>query len=315
MKHIEVSAAAIFDQDGRLFIAQRAADAHQGGLWEFPGGKQEPGETPELALIRELDEEIGIQCEHSNITPLIRIEHQYPDKAVVLNVFRVSGFKGHSHGKEGQPVRWIDLGDINSYQFPAANLPIITALSLPDKILVTGNYNDKADFKFRLERALQSDISLVLLRAKETSDDLYRALAAITYELCQVYQARFLIYGDWGLVEELKADGLHLPANTPLNIEPQIIRESNKLLSMSTHNFEELQKAEELAADFVFMSPVQKTQTHPDATALGWRSFSGLCDKAKMPVYALGGMQNSDIPLAIDSGAQGIAAISDLWEQ
>jgi 8-oxo-dGTP diphosphatase len=134
MKTIEVSAAAIFNQQGLLFIAQRAADAHQGGLWEFPGGKSEVGETPEDALIRELYEEIGISCDSSHLTPLIRIEHNYPDKSVVLNVFKVLDNSGLAHGKEGQPVRWIELSNLGQYDFPAANEPIIQALLLSANI-------------------------------------------------------------------------------------------------------------------------------------------------------------------------------------
>jgi len=126
MKQILVAAAAILNPQGQLLIAKRSDDKHQGGLWEFPGGKVEVDESVETALKRELFEEIGIdtlQCE-----PLIRIEHDYSDKSVVLDVWIVSSFSGEATGLEGQPIEWIDPVDMDSYQFPEANLPIIAAL-------------------------------------------------------------------------------------------------------------------------------------------------------------------------------------------
>jgi len=126
MKQILVAAAAILNPQGQLLIAKRSDDKHQGGLWEFPGGKVEVDESVETALKRELLEEIGIdtlQCE-----PLIRIEHDYSDKSVVLDVWIVSSFSGEATGLEGQPIEWIDPVDMDSYQFPEANLPIIAAL-------------------------------------------------------------------------------------------------------------------------------------------------------------------------------------------
>ena len=126
MKQILVAAAAILNSQGKLLIAKRPDDKHQGGLWEFPGGKVEPTESVEAALKRELKEEIGIevlQCE-----PLVRIEHDYSDKSVVLDVWIVSSFSGEAVGLEGQPIEWINPADMDAFQFPEANLPIISAL-------------------------------------------------------------------------------------------------------------------------------------------------------------------------------------------
>ncbi|NRP52869.1 MULTISPECIES: 8-oxo-dGTP diphosphatase MutT [unclassified Marinobacterium] len=126
MKQILVAAAAILNPQGQLLIAKRPDDKHQGGLWEFPGGKVETDETVETALKRELLEEIGIEivkCE-----PLVRIEHDYSDKSVVLDVWVVSSFSGEASGLEGQPIEWINPVEMDSYQFPEANLPIIAAL-------------------------------------------------------------------------------------------------------------------------------------------------------------------------------------------
>lgn len=127
MKKIEVVAAAIFSQCGEeLFIARRANNVHQGGLWEFPGGKKEQGESSETALYRELKEEIGITVKHCS--PLIKLSHDYGDKLVELDVYRVNQFSGKPHGAEGQETRWIKLEDISSYRFPEANKAIIEAL-------------------------------------------------------------------------------------------------------------------------------------------------------------------------------------------
>lgn len=127
MKKIEVVAAAIFSQCGEeLFIARRANNVHQGGLWEFPGGKKEQGESSEAALYRELKEEIGITVKHCSA--LIKLSHDYGDKLVELDVYRVNQFSGKPHGAEGQETRWIKLEDISSYRFPEANKAIIEAL-------------------------------------------------------------------------------------------------------------------------------------------------------------------------------------------
>ena len=120
-KRIHVAAAAVFDDRQRVLICRRPPHAHQGGLWEFPGGKLEPGETIESALRRELREEVGINV--ISTRPLIRVHHDYPDRNVLLDVWRVERFSGRAAGHEGQPVRWVLPGELSRYRFPAANPP------------------------------------------------------------------------------------------------------------------------------------------------------------------------------------------------
>ena len=127
---IEVVAAVIRDHQGRILITRRPSHVHQGGLWEFPGGKRESDETALQALCRELKEEVDIEILEA--APLIKIDHDYGDKHVVLDVWNVSAFQGEAWGREGQEWRWIDESAVNDYKFPAANLPIIKALRLPE---------------------------------------------------------------------------------------------------------------------------------------------------------------------------------------
>jgi 8-oxo-dGTP diphosphatase len=118
-------AAGVIERDGQVLVTQRAAKAHQGGLWEFPGGKLESGESAEQALVRELAEELNIQVTQQS--PLIEIAHDYGDKQVRLFVSVVHDFEGEPQSMEGQPMQWIAAAELNGLSFPAANLPIIQA--------------------------------------------------------------------------------------------------------------------------------------------------------------------------------------------
>lgn len=126
MKRLHVAVGVILDAQNRILLTRRAPDSHQGGLWEFPGGKVESGESLEVALARELHEELGIGI--TDTAPLLQISHDYPDKAVLLDVHLVRGFTGQPAGLENQPMAWVALEELSEFEFPAANQPIIDAL-------------------------------------------------------------------------------------------------------------------------------------------------------------------------------------------
>jgi len=131
MKKVAVAVGVIERANGDILIAKRHQHLHQGGKWEFPGGKIELGETPLTALSRELNEEVGIVV--NNGKPLLIIEHDYGDKVVVLDIWLVNDFNGEGHGNEGQQIKWVAKADLANYQFPAANAPILEALNvIPD---------------------------------------------------------------------------------------------------------------------------------------------------------------------------------------
>ncbi|TXS96320.1 8-oxo-dGTP diphosphatase MutT [Parahaliea maris] len=126
MDEVHVAVGVILDTQQRILLTRRAADAHQGGLWEFPGGKVEQGEDVLTALDRELREELAISVERSS--PLIEVRHDYGDKAVLLDVHLVWNFSGEPKGLEDQPMTWCAAEALGDYEFPAANLPIVEAV-------------------------------------------------------------------------------------------------------------------------------------------------------------------------------------------
>ncbi len=126
MATVHVAVGVILDPARNVLITRRAIDSHQGGLWEFPGGKVEAGESLQSALARELLEELGIEIGAAR--PLLEVRHDYGDKEVLLDVHLIREFAGTARGLEGQPLRWVPPGELADYAFPAANVPIVTAL-------------------------------------------------------------------------------------------------------------------------------------------------------------------------------------------
>jgi 8-oxo-dGTP diphosphatase len=121
-----VAAGVVFDQRGRVLLQQRNDTSHQGGLWEFPGGKVEVGESVYQALCREFVEELGIQV--NKASPLIRVNHQYPDLLVELDVWLIKDHVGKPQPLEAQPLKWLAPKDLHQLPMPAADLPVIEAL-------------------------------------------------------------------------------------------------------------------------------------------------------------------------------------------
>ena len=126
MKRVHVAVGVILNASNQVLLAKRPHNLHQGGKWEFPGGKVEQGESTSQALIRELKEEVNLIV--SDTRPLMTISYDYPDKQVLLDIHTVTAFTGDPHGLEGQPVVWAELNTLKDFDFPAANAPIIDKL-------------------------------------------------------------------------------------------------------------------------------------------------------------------------------------------
>ena len=128
MKTLLVSAAALIDVDGRVLLAQRPVGKSMAGLWEFPGGKVEPGETPEAALIRELQEELGIDTWASCLAPLCFASHSYDDFHLLMPLFACRKWQGIPSPQEGQVLKWVASGNLRDYPMPPADIPLISII-------------------------------------------------------------------------------------------------------------------------------------------------------------------------------------------
>ncbi|GIU53687.1 8-oxo-dGTP diphosphatase MutT [Shewanella sp. KT0246] len=123
MKRIHVAVGIIINNEQQILLAKRHEHLHQGGKWEFPGGKVEIDETVSQALIRELKEEVDLDVESTK--PFMDISHNYPDKHVLLDIHLVTNFKGAGQGLEGQIIQWVNSEELGTFDFPDANLPIL----------------------------------------------------------------------------------------------------------------------------------------------------------------------------------------------
>ncbi|PKM22626.1 MAG: NUDIX hydrolase [Gammaproteobacteria bacterium HGW-Gammaproteobacteria-14] len=302
LPRLDVVAAVIRSADGALLLARRPSHKHQGGRWEFPGGKVEPGEDLHAALVRELDEELGIQVGGSR--PFMTVDHRYPDLRVRLFFREVIDWQGEPHGREGQAVDWFPLHQLSVLEFPAANRPIVSALQLSDQMLVMPA-SLPVNWQERLQKAIHGGCGLVYLRAMKDRVALTEAVA-----ICRHAGALSLIADDQALMELLEADGLHLTSAVAACC---LERPSVPFLSVSCHSYDELQQALRLQADMVTLSPVMPTPTHPDAEVMGWPRFAELVIGQPCAIYALGGIGRADLDTARQHGARGIAGIRGFW--
>lgn len=315
MKEVHV-AVGVVRRGREVLIARRPDHAHQGGLLEFPGGKVEPGENVQQALVRELAEEVGIHIAPTSLQPVIGIRHDYGDKRVFLDVWATDQFEGEPHGREGQPVQWLDSSALSDDQFPAANRPIIRALRLPAIYPISGGegLDGSALFETACARLEAFRPEWFLLRAPWLDADAYEALARRMLDWCHQQGIQLMLHGEPSLLERVPAAGVHLPWRIASELQARPLA-NNVWLGVSCHDNDELAHAARLGADFATLSPVQATASHPGAATLGWASFEDRVAGAVIPVYGLGGLRWKDCDIAREAGGQGVAAIGAWWHE
>ncbi|NMF89499.1 Nudix family hydrolase [Aromatoleum petrolei] len=311
MKRVEVAAGVIFRRDGRFLLGQRAPDTFYAGYWEFPGGKVEPGESPADALIRELDEELGIRVQ--GVRPWITREHRYEHAHVRLHFFEVAEWEGELHDHVHSALSWERVEAPEVGPMLPANGPILKALRLPRWMGITHAAEIGVQRQLaQLDAALAGGLRLVQVREPGMPMPELRAFAGEVVKRAHACGASVVVNGSVELAAEVGADGVHLPA---AQLGALARRPELEWVGASCHTRAELERAAELGLDYAVLGAVQPTATHPGQPVLGWERFAELVRGLPMPVLALGGLRQNDVECARTAGAHGIAAIRASWDQ
>jgi 8-oxo-dGTP diphosphatase len=306
-------AIGVLKRGEKVCLTLRQSHQTFAGCWEFPGGKVAQEETIVEALQRELQEELGIET--TQWQPLIVIPWRYKEVTVRLHVWVTETFSAEPVGCEGQKVCWVTVKSLSKRTFPEANRGIVTALQLPNQYMVSGGFDSNQDALLRLSNAFTQGVSLCQLRAKQLKASEFMALAEQVIPLAHSFSAKILLNGSPQLLQALpNADGIQLSSRATFNYDTRPIA-TDKLLGVSTHNLSEISQALKIGADFILLSPVNNTASHPELSGIGWQAFTEMVTSIPIPVFALGGMKIDDIPQAKQQGAQGVAAISGLWPE
>ena len=309
-KIVHAAVAVLIREDDMVLLGNRPAGKPWAGWWEFPGGKIEDGEAPLEALQRELNEELGVQATESY--PWLVRTFDYPEKTVKLNFFIVRAWQGEPVGREGQQLSWQNPTGLTVDPMLPANTPILSALSLPPVYAIT-NLQEMGEASFFRALLLQLDkgLKLIQVREKQLSSDALVTFAHKVLALARPFGARVLMNADLDDVIKAGADGIHLNSIALMSLSE---KPDGLIVAASCHNPQEMVKATELNLDFVALSPVLPTRSHPEVEGMGWETFSNLKKDYPLPVYALGGMQYSQLQNAWHAGAHGIAMQRAVWE-
>lgn len=308
LPELHVVAAVLADAQGRLLLASRPPGREHAGLWEFPGGKVEPGESLAGALARELREELGVGLQSA--AALISVPLRQPQRMLWLHALRCQAL-GEPKPLEGQQLRWIAAADIALRELPPADRPVLAAFRGPDSLWITP---DQPISPLALERLLvdaaDRGCTRLLLRQPQASLMELRALV-LSSRLRAAERGIELVLG----VRSTEALALAIEAGIGAQLSESMLAALDArpaglgLLGASCHDEAGLGRAEALGCDYATLSPVLPTATHPQATPLGWDGFSTHRACCALPVYALGGVGPADLARARAAGAQGIAGI------
>ena len=312
---VDVAVGVILGPDGRVLLGQRPEGKPWPAWWELPGGKIEAGETVQQALVRELQEELGIQVTES--TPWVTYTHEYPKTIVRLAFCKVTAWEGEPQGLENQALAWthpqqpLEVGPV----LPATEPPL-RWLTFPDQYLLShiGTEAGLPAWLQRLEAALDKGVGLVQFRepqwqerALQDTGEQRRLEAAFhaVLERCRKSGALCLVNSVHPEAWWSQADGVHLRSSDVLL--HRAVPTKPALVAASVHNEAERDAAAAMDVDFIVVGHVLDTPSHPDSPPLGWDRFQQLAQGAGRPAYAIGGLTPNSLREAQQHGAHGVA--------
>ena len=309
---MRVVAAVLQDNAGRVLLAQRPPGKQHAGQWEFPGGKIEPGETARAALDRELHEELGTEV--ASAAHFMSVRRRRPFGELVLEAWRVLAWSGEPAAHEHSALRWLEPDAALALPLCDADVPICRAAALPECYAITPEPGPGLDDFFgRIADGLSRGLRLLQWRAPHLQVDRYREIALELRQLAHVHGAKLMLNADPELALALGADGVHLNRMRLGSLKRLPVRPPGFLVAASVHDAEELSRAAAIDVDFVVISPVRPTSSHPGQDAIGWTGFEALRANSGLPAYALGGLGPLAVEEARGHGALGVAGISAFW--
>ncbi len=308
MKTTNVAAGVLINDKNECVLATRPEGKAYAGWWEFPGGKIEEGETPRIAAIRELEEELGVQV--TEAYPWLTETFVYPHTTVRLQFFQVMGWNGTPYPHEGQTFSWQPMGTLDVEHILPANLPILKALALPREYAITcANEIGEALQLERLKARLEAGLRIVQVREKSWVSSQKEAFAQLVLNLAKPYGAAVYINDDLELAQRLGC-GVHW---TSASLMTQT-QHPGIPVGASCHNADELRHAQDLGLDYALLGAVKPTLSHPGVATLGWDGLAAILESGfSIPVYALGGLSSTDLTSAREAGAHGIALMRGAW--
>jgi len=301
---LDVAVGIVRSSDGRVLMAERTAGQLSPGFWELPGGKIDPGETAEQATVRELEEEIGIRAR--TLTPWIVYEHAYRLRRIRLHFFKVDRWDGTPHGREGQRIAWVDPARPSVAPILPSVVRVLEGLGLPPLYGVC-RAEDHGGVSGVLEHVavgVRQGLRLLQLRAPDCSPDQRVALARRVNAIAAPKGMRVLLVGSALEARRAGLSGVH---STAEELQRVRARPPVNLWLCSCHDEHDLARAVELGADAAVVSPIFPSAAHPDRAALGWEGFKRLSARARLPLYAQGGVDARHLATAQAAGAIGVA--------
>jgi 8-oxo-dGTP diphosphatase len=313
---VDVAVGVVLRDDGAVLIGQRPAGKPYAGWWEFPGGKLEAGESVADALARELHEELGLEVIESS--PWVVRGHAYPHATVRLWFRRVRRWRGEPRSREGQALAWRPIDAIDVAPLLPASIGPIGWLRLPSTYAISCAAEIGVEaFERALHRALDAREAagtraplLLQLREPDLPAGELEALFARLRALRERQPLRIVVSSRHPRSFAAAVDGVHLTAR---DLATARERPRARWVGASCHAAADLAAADAIGCDFTVLGPVRPTASHPGAPGLGFDGFAREVAATPIPVYALGGLDASDLGAAEAAGAHGVASMRAAW--